>query len=171
MSGKNAQGKLQICDIIRKGWEDMRILKNLAAAACALTAAALFVAATPARAQDAHLLQALSDLRTARDYIQFDPRPEFGNEKRQAIDEINKAIAEVKHAAWDDGKNTRFAPPSGVNDPRYPLSEADKALAFARTHLSEGVDTPENIGLRARAINHAMEASRIVNIMRQQHRQ
>ncbi|MDR3773881.1 MAG: hypothetical protein P4L26_11070 [Terracidiphilus sp.] len=149
----------------------MRILTSLTAAACALMAAAFLVTAAPVQAQEPNYLRALSDLRTARDYIQFDHRAEYGDERRHAIDEIDKAIAEIKRAAWDDGKNTRFAPPSGVTDPWYPLIQANRALEQARTNISQGVDTPENNGLRERALMHAVAANRIVSELRRQQRQ
>jgi hypothetical protein len=89
----------------------MRILKSLGVAVCTFMALAVFAAATPAQAQEPHYLHALSDLRTARDYIQYD-RGQFHGERHHAVEEINKAIEEIKHAAWDDGKNTQFAPPA-----------------------------------------------------------
>ncbi len=140
----------------------MRILKILGVAACALTALAIFVTATPAQAQEPHYLHALSDLRTARDYIQFD-RGQFGGERRHAVEEINKAIEEIKHAAWDDGKNTQFAPPAqGVTTGWAPMHQASKWMVQARTHVAEGVDTPQNQGLRDRAIFHVDKALRII---------
>jgi hypothetical protein len=137
----------------------MRILKRIGAAACALMALAFLAAATPAQAQEPHYLHALSDLRTARDYIEFDHRPMFKGERHHAVDEINKAIEEIKHAAWDDGKNTQFAPPAqGVTDPWAPLHQAIHWLDEAHARVSEGVDQPANHGLRDRAIFHIDEA-------------
>jgi hypothetical protein len=141
----------------------MRILKSLGVAVCALMALAIFATATPARAQEPHYLQALSDLRTSRDYIQFD-RGQFGGERRRAVDEINKAIAEIKHAAWDDGKNTQFAPPAqGVTTGWLPIHQAEHWLAEAKGHVAMGVDTPQNQGLRDRALFHITEAAHVLN--------
>jgi hypothetical protein len=137
----------------------MRILKSMTVAFCALMAGVFFAMTTPARAQEPHYLHALSDLRTARDYIEFDHRPMFGHERHHAVDEINKAIEEIKHAAWDDGKNTQFAPPAhGVTDPWAPLHQAIHWLDEAHARVSEGVDQPENRGLRDRAILHIDQA-------------
>jgi hypothetical protein len=144
----------------------MRILKSFPLALCGLMAVIFLASATPAQAQEPHYLKALADLRTARDYINFDRRAEYGDQRRHAVDEINKAIAEIKHAAWDDGKNTRFAPPSGVTDPWYPLHQAQEALNQARANVQPGVDRPENNGLRDRALLHINEADRIVSEMR-----
>jgi type VI protein secretion system component VasF len=147
---------------MRKGRKEMRTVKSLMAAVCALMALAFFATATPATAQEPHYLQALSDLRTARDYIQFD-QGRFKGGRRHAVDEINKAIEEIKHAAWDDGKNTQFAPPAqGVTTGWAPLRQAAKWLHQAKGHVAEGVDTPQNAGLRDRAMLHVDEAQRTI---------
>jgi hypothetical protein len=141
----------------------MRILRSLAAAVCALATLAVLATATPAQAQEPHYLQALSELRTARDYIQFDHRPGWGPQRHEAVEEINKAIDEIKHAAWDDGKNTQFAPPApGVTDPWAPMHEAIRHLDSAMDRTKQGVDRPENTGLRDRAVKHIYEAHQIV---------
>ena len=152
---------------LTKGRNNMRILKSLGVAVCALMALAVFTTATPALAQEPHYLRALSDLRTARDYIQFD-RGQFNGERHHAVDEINKAIEEVKHAAWDDGKNTQFAPPAqGVTTGWAPIHQALHWLAEAKGHVAEGVDAPQNAGLRDKALFHITEAERIVNHIRE----
>src|SRR5580658_7986265 len=144
----------------------MRILKSLGVTFCALLALGMFAAATPAQAQEPHYLHALSDLRTARDYIQFD-RGQFNGERRHAVDEINKAIEEIKHAAWDDGKNTNFAPPAqGVTSGWAPMHQAIHWLAAAKGDVAQGVDTPQHTGLRDRALFHITEALRITNALR-----
>ena len=141
----------------------MRILKSMGVAVGALMALAIFVTATPAQAQEPHYLQALSELRTARDYIQFD-RDRFGGERRHAVEEINKAIEEVKHAASDDGKNTHFAPPEqGVTSGWMPIHQAEHWLAEAKGHVAMGVDSPQNQGLRDRALFHITEAVHVLN--------
>jgi hypothetical protein len=145
----------------------MRKVKSLMAAVCALVVLAFFATANPATAQEPHYLQALSDLRTARDYIQFD-QGRFKGGRRHAVDEINKAIEEIKHAAWDDGKNTQFAPPAqGVTTGWAPIHQAEKWLNQAKFHTAEGVDTPQNAGLRDRALHHIDEAERTVGGLRQ----
>ena len=134
-------------------------LNRLAVAACALAAGVLLLSAIPAQAQGPRYLLALSDLRTARDYIQSDHRHEFEHERHRAVDEINKAIDEVKHAAWDDGKQTKYAPPPHPDsDPWHPMREAIRWLDEAHQHVTEGPDRPENGGLRERAVIHIDEA-------------
>ena len=150
----------------------MRSLKALSAAACALAAVVYFAAATPAPAQEPHYLRGLSDLRTARDYIQSDHRHEFDHERHHAVDEINKAIDEIKHAAWDDGRNTKCAPPAQPDtDPWHPMREAVNWLDAGRRDVSQGVDRPENQGLRDRALMHIDDARRTLwDVVRMQAR-
>ncbi len=137
----------------------MRKLKGLAIVACVLAAGVMLSAGIPAQAQEPHYLVALSDLRTARDYIQSDHRHEFEHERHHAVDEINKAIDEIKHAAWDDGKQTKYAPPPHPDsDPWHPMREAIRWLDEAHQRVTEGYDRPENGGLRERAILHIDEA-------------
>jgi hypothetical protein len=141
----------------------MQILRNFGAVFCVMATLAFLTAATPAQAQEPHYLHALSDLRTARDYIQFDHREGFGRQRHEAVEEINKAIEEIKHAAWDDGKQTRFAPPAqGVTDPWAPLHEAVKWLDHARDDARQGIDLPQNTGLRDRALGHIAAAHQII---------
>lgn len=143
----------------------MRTTQKLMAFISALAAIAVFTTATPAKAQEPHYLQALSDLRTARDYCQYDTG-RYKAERRHAVDEINKAIDEIKHAAWDDGKNTRFAPPAaGATNGWAPLHYGYNALNAAQDKVSHGVDTPQNQGLRERAIAHISEALHTVGLL------
>lgn len=136
----------------------MRILKSVGTAICVLMALGVLATATPAQAQEPHYLQALSELRTARDYIQYD-RGQFDGARHHAVDEINKAIDEIKHAAWDDGKNTAFAPPDrGVTTGWAPIHQAQHFIGLAKGHVAEGIDTPQNNGLRDRIMLHVNEA-------------
>jgi hypothetical protein len=143
----------------------MRVWKMLTAAGFGLLAMVLMGTGPAAQAQQPPAyLHALSDLRTARDYIQFDQRPQFGGERHHALDEINKAIAEIKRAAWDDGKNTEFAPPSkGVSDGFAPMHEALRWLDAARNHVMSGQEQPANQGLRERALMHIDEAHHAID--------
>lgn len=139
----------------------MRKAKGLYAAISGLALFTIFAVASPARAQEPHYLHALSELRTARDYIQFDRGAPGGDVRHHAVEEINKAIDEIKHAAWDDGKNTQFAPPAqGVTSGWAPLHQAESWLQHAKHDVEQGVDNPQNMGLRDRAIQHISEAER-----------
>ena len=139
----------------------MRIGKNLAVALCAAAAISYMMAAKPVMGQEPHYLQALSELRTARDYIQSDHRSGYGEARHHAVDEINKAIDEIKHAAWDDGKNTKWAPPTHPDtDPWHPMHEGVRWLDAARGHVAQGIDQAGNEGLRDRALLHIDGARR-----------
>jgi len=140
----------------------MRILKSLGAVVCALATLAVLATATPARAEEPHYLQALTDLRTARDYLQYDTGV-YASERHRAIDEINKAIEEIKHAAWDDGKNTKFSGPGNAPNGWAPLHYGLNALIAARHDVSVGVESPQNTGLRGRAELHIGAALDIVS--------
>jgi hypothetical protein len=125
---------------------------------------AVFGMATPAQGQqEPHYLAAISDLRTARDYIESDNRPGVDDLRHHAKEEINKALVEIKNAAWDDGKNTNFAPPQGGGAPWAPMHEAKRYIRSARGHVEGGVDTQANNGLRGRALAHIDEAERTID--------
>jgi len=134
----------------------MKTFKNLVVPGCVLAAGLLLSHASSANAQqEPHYLHALSELRTARDYIQYDKNPAHERANHNAVEEINKAIDEIKHAAWDDGKNTQFAPPAqGVTKGWAPIHYAFNFLTAAKADVGRGVDTPQNTGLRDRAIRH-----------------
>jgi len=129
-----------------------------------LVAFAAIGTATPAKAQqEPHYLLALSDLRTARDFIQSDNRPGMDDLRHHAKEEINKALNEIKQAAWDDGKNTNFAPPEGGGAPWAPMHDAKRYIRSARGHVEGGVDSAVNNGLRERALRHIDEAEKAVD--------
>lgn len=141
----------------------MRIVKNLGRGVFAMMALALIATAAPALAQaPPHYLDALADLRTARDYIQSDPRHQYEREKRFAVAEINLAIGEIKQAAWDDGKNTKYAPPAApITDPWQPMRMAADWLAGAIRHLSTSQD-PANQRLQQAALQHTANARKAI---------
>jgi len=121
----------------------MQILKSVTVAVCALLTMAAIGTATPAQSQqEPHYLAALSQLRTARDYIQSDGRKEF--------------------------KQTKYAQSTGAVDPWAPIRDAMHNLNLARESTVHGVDGPANTGLRDRAVFHIDEARHtIANIMQQ----
>lgn len=145
----------------------MRTIRRLRVIVGAAMLIALFAITSPAKAQEPHYLRALSQLRAARDYIQYDKGQAYGDVRQHAIDEINKAIDEVKHAAWDDGKNTMFQPPMpGSSQTWTPLHNANSWLQTAKGNVSQGVDNPQNAGLREQATRHIDEAQRtLVHLM------
>jgi hypothetical protein len=137
----------------------MRNWKPFATVGSALAVCLYVIVGVGSQAQEPHYLQALSELRTARDYIQSDHRHDFDHDRHHAVDEINKAIDEIKHAAWDDGKNTKWAPPTQPDtDPWHPMREGIRWLDAARGDVMQGVDRSNNQGLRERAVMHIDEA-------------
>jgi len=109
------------------------------------------------RAQGKHpaYLHALSDLRDARAHLQ---RPDGGvlhAEERAAIEEIDHAIAEVKQAAYDDGKDVGDHVPVDPHDPwAGRLHKARALLDKAHHDIEKEEDNPEARGLRDRVIMH-----------------
>jgi hypothetical protein len=79
-----------------------------------------------------------------------------------AIAAIDRAIAEIKAAAIDDGKNLDDHPPVDAKEPRHGrLRKALDALRQAKRDASEEEDNPTVKGLRARAVRHIDEAIRL----------
>jgi hypothetical protein len=138
---------------------EMRSLKSLITATFALLTLVFLVPAVPAHAQFPAYLHAISDLRSARAYLQQDTRPQFEGHRHRAIDEISRAIDDMKKAAVDDGKNLGSTPPpqSGGN-PGAPIHTALRLLEEARRDVASGADSPENRGLQVRSLQHIDKA-------------
>jgi hypothetical protein len=112
---------------------------------------AMVAMATPSKAQ---YLRALSELRTARDYIRYDQGGPYEHDRQFIADEITKAMDEIKNAAWDDGKVTQFVPPShGAAAEWTPVHQALNLVDVAKGHLPP-VDSPQTAELRGRIIHH-----------------
>jgi len=85
-------------------------------------------------------------------------------EEDHAIAEIDKAIAEIKHAAIDDGKNLNDHPPVDAHIARRGrYHRALELLDKAHNDIAREEDDPSVRGLRNRAIHHIDEAHRIVD--------
>ncbi|MGD0891978.1 MAG: hypothetical protein ABR923_10620 [Terracidiphilus sp.] len=134
-------------------------MKPLSVAASALLAIVFLSHSTPAQAQLPAYLHAISDLRTARAYLEMDGRPAFLGHRKHAIDEIDKAINDMKKAAIDDGKNPwHTPPPQSGGDANAPIHTALRLLDEAHGDVGRGADTPENRGLQVRSLKHIDEA-------------
>ncbi|MGD0737003.1 MAG: hypothetical protein ABR976_17865 [Terracidiphilus sp.] len=143
----------------KEGTSDMRIFKPLTVAACALLTILLLSHSAPAQDQFPAYLHAISDLRTARAYLEMDGRPKFEGHRRHAIEEMDKALGEMKKAAIDDGKSPWEAPPpQNGGDPAEPIHSALKLLDEAHNDVGGGADSPENRGLQMRSLKHIDEA-------------
>src|SRR5271167_2443463 len=85
--------------------KSMKTLRHLAAAVFLIAVCASFsLADEPGK--HPHYLHALSDLRDARAHLEkFTDSDRLNDEELRAIDEIDRAIGEIKKASIDDGKN------------------------------------------------------------------
>ena len=137
----------------------MKILKSLASTVCALSLLLILTSATPAKAQFPAYLHALSDLRSARAYLEYDHRHVGEHERQRAIEHISRAIDDIKVAARDDGKNPWHTPPpqSGGSE-GWPIHSAVRLLREARGDVDHGRDLPENHGLRERSVENIDKA-------------
>jgi len=101
-------------------------------------------------------LHALSDLRAARWLIEHRPGDAaVSGQEDVAIEEIDKAIGEIKHAAIDDGKDIHDHPPvQGPNDRPGRLHKALELLHKVHNDVAREEDDPMTRGLRDRAVGH-----------------
>jgi hypothetical protein len=129
---------------------------------------ALFLAVSPSgvSAQGKHpaYLHALTDLRAARAHLE--QRPDHGelrHEEKEAIHQIDDAIAEIKKAAIDDGKDLNDHP---MVDARmdWPgrLRRAMELLDKAHQDIAHEEDNGFAQGLQQRAFEHIDKAKHAV---------
>jgi hypothetical protein len=137
----------------------MHSLKSLTLAAFALLAFLILAPATQALAQFPGYLHAISDLRTARAYLQMDVRPDHAGAREYAIKEISRSIDDMKRAAVEDGKNIWHTPPPQSNgNANAPIHSAVRLLRDARHDVESGRDAPENVGLQLHSLEHIDKA-------------
>jgi hypothetical protein len=101
-------------------------------------------------------LHALSDLRTARWMLEHRPGDAaVSAHESEAIAEIDRALAELKQAAVDDGKNINDHPAADApGDYRGRLHKAADLLRKVRSDTYREEDNPSARGLRDRALGH-----------------
>jgi hypothetical protein len=101
-------------------------------------------------------LHALTDLRAARWMLEHRPGDAAVSvHEDEAVVEIDHAIAEIKRAAIDDGKNVQDHPNVDVpKDYRGRLHRAAELLRKVRADTYREEDNPTARGLRDRAIAH-----------------
>lgn len=109
-------------------------------------------------------LHALGDLRHARAHLdRMTPAEHVDDEQARAIEEIDKAIREIKDAAINDGKDLNDHPPIDEHmDRRGRFHRALELLDKAHEDVAHKEDDPSVRGLRDRALRHIDEAHRIV---------
>jgi hypothetical protein len=110
-------------------------------------------------------LHALTDLRHARAHLENQAATyHMDKEERHAIEEIDKAIDEIKRAAIWDGKNLTDHPPVDAGmDRTGRFRRAMELLDKAHNDIAREEDDPSVRGLRDRALHHIDEAHRIVD--------
>ena len=136
----------------------VRMMQKLAIAAAALAlvlAFASFANSTPAPERHANYLKALNDLRFARALISNPDSGRIQDPERQAMEEIDGAIQELKAAGIDDGKDLNDHP--GIDShlrwiPR--LNKAGKVLDNAHDEAAKEEDDPSAQGLQGRILAH-----------------
>ena len=136
----------------------MKTLLRISLLAAVAFSAFLAFGSVSARAdqpgQHPAFLHALSDLRYARANLE-----KKGGDAQMKWDEstatgaIDRAIADIKQAAIDDGKNLADHPPVDAKEPRAGrLHKALDALEKARKDIKEKEDNSFANGLRDRAV-------------------
>jgi len=118
-------------------------------------------------------LHALVDLRHARAHLErITGSDRMNDEEQHAIAEIDKAIAEIKRAAINDGKDLNDHPPIDERMGRAGRYQRTlELLDMARNDIGHEEDDRWARGLRNRAMSHINDAHRIVeHLVIQAHR-
>ncbi|TWB23590.1 hypothetical protein FBZ89_102347 [Nitrospirillum amazonense] len=143
----------------------MKHVKVLGAALVLMAASACATAPHPAHAQPAHpaYLHALSDLRMARALLDRPAEYNVVRDQFAAIDHVNGAIGEIRHASYDDGRDPNWNPPIDTNiNHRGRLTKALDLIATAEHDLRSEEDNPYAAGWRNAAFHHLEEARHAV---------
>ena len=135
-----------------------RLVAALVALPLVLAATGCVVAPPPPPPAPHHpaWLHALTDLRDARWNLEHRPGDAaVSTQEDVAIVETDRAIADAKTAAMEDGKNLAQHPPEDARiDRRGRLHHANELLHKARKDVAEGESNPQAVGLRDRVIGH-----------------
>ncbi|HKN25625.1 MAG TPA: hypothetical protein VJX72_12325 [Candidatus Acidoferrum sp.] len=104
-------------------------------------------------------LHALTDLRAARAHLQAHDGGELRHEEKEAIHAIDDAIAEIKRASIDDGKDLNDHPPVDAGlDYTGRLHRAKELLEKAHQDIAHEEDNSFAQGLQQRAFGHIDKA-------------
>jgi hypothetical protein len=128
----------------------------------ALFLASAYASAAPAPGRDhPAYLHALSDLRDARAHLQRPDGGELRDQEKKAIHEIDDAIAEIKKASIDDGKDLNdHAPVDARSDWPGRLHRALELVNKAHNDVAQEEDNGYAQGLQQRALEHIDKAHR-----------
>jgi hypothetical protein len=100
-------------------------------------------------------LHALTDLRAARAHLEAPGGGELRHEEKDAIHAIDDAIAEIKKASIDDGKDLNDHPPVDAGlDHTGRLHRAKQLLEKAHQDIAHEEDNGFAQGLQQRAFGH-----------------
>jgi hypothetical protein len=106
-------------------------------------------------------LHSLSDLRAARWFLNHQPGDSIVSaDEDVAITEIDAAIAELKRASIDDGKDLNDHPAVDVKEHGSRLYKAIETLQKAHADIDHEEDNPDVRELRHRALEHIDRAIR-----------
>jgi hypothetical protein len=134
----------------------MSVKSKVILRSCLLLLVIVLAACATAPPKHPAYLHALSDLRAARWMLEHRPGDAAVTlHEDEAVSEIDRAIAEIRDAAIDDGKNIHDHP--NVDLPRdFPgrLHRAAELLRQVRADTAREEDDPSARGLRNRAIGH-----------------
>lgn len=136
-------------------------MKTRFAGSVMLLCAAMLLAAcaSPAPVHPSYL-HALTDLRDARWDLEHRPGdPAVSENEDVAITEIDRAMSELKRAAFDDNKNLGVRPhEDAALDRAGRLHRAAELLRKARADVDRPESNPEARDLKFRALQHIGEA-------------
>jgi hypothetical protein len=108
-----------------------------------------------------HYLHALSDLRDARAWLTEPAGDKAVGKVMDAVDNIDKAIGEIKRASIDDGKDLKdHMPIDATMKHRGRLRKVMDLLNSAHRDLTYKEDDHEALGWRKAAIKHVDDAIR-----------
>jgi len=118
----------------------------------------------PVAAERPHYLHALSDLRFARWLLNRPDEYNVAREQYHAIEEIDRALGEIKRASIDDGQPPDAHPPIDARlDQRGRLYRARELIDGARRDLAFAEGNYAAAGWRDAAIHHVDDAHRSVD--------
>jgi hypothetical protein len=120
-------------------------------------------AAVPAAGAHPHYMEALTDLRLARALLKVPDDSKAAKFNATAVDDIDQAMAEIKHASIDDGKSPDDHAPIDANVSRRDrLHEVLSLVNGADQDLKAEEDDKKALGWRAKAQKDVADARAFV---------
>jgi hypothetical protein len=105
--------------------------------------------------------QALQDLRYARAMLNMNSYHDVSPITAKAVEQIDIAMNEIKHASVDDGRSLNDHPPiDSAKKPHERFQDALAALNRAHTDVAAAQDSPKAKDLRVEAL-HQIDAARL----------